>query len=140
MPKIAKLKNIRSPQQIRAYPKYSKVNPNKITRVIFKWLGSIRKRVSLLFGLYKIYENAGWHFTYIKPPNKISQKIKDFSHTELNLDKYTNIEIIDSRVKNLEDPFKREYKLKRVNFDDSFPSYLMSNLDKYSHLILPNEN
>jgi len=137
--RIAKLKNIKSPQQIRAYPRFSKINSNKFVQTIFKWLGSIRKRFSLFFRFYEIYENAGWHFTYIKPPNKISQKIKDFSHTEFNLDKYTNIEIIDSRVKNLEDPFKRKYKLKRVKFDDSFPSYLISNLDKYSHLILPNE-
>jgi len=135
MPKIAKLKNIRSPQQIRAYPKYSKVNPNKITRVIFKWLGSIRKRVSLLFGLYKIYENAGWHFTYMKTPMKIKEKIQDFSHTEFNISKFNKINLIESRIKNLKDPYDRNYSLKIIDIDQSYPEYIIKNQDRYAHLI-----
>ena len=134
--RIAKLKNIKSPQQIRAYPGYSKHNSNKFVRTIFKWFGSIRKRTSLFFRFYKVYENAGWHFTYMKEPGQISKKIKDFSHTEFNLDRYTDLKFIEERIKNLKDPFDREYEFTRVEIDNSYPQYITNNLDKYSKLIL----
>ena len=134
--RIAKLKNIKSPQQIRAYPGYSKHNSNKLVRTIFKWFGSIRKRTSLFFRFYKVYENAGWHFTYMKEPSQISKKIKDFSHTEFNSDRYTDLKFIEERIKNLKDPFHREYEFTRVEIDNSYPEYITNNLDKYSKLIL----
>jgi len=134
--KIAKFKNIKSPQQIRAYPKFSKNTSNKAIQLVFKWLGSIRKRLSLLLGYYKTFDNAGWHFTYMKTPSGIRQKIKDFSHTEFNLSKYNEIKLIEYRIKNLIDPYERKYFLERVEIDESYPEYIIKSQDKYAHLIL----
>jgi len=134
--KIAKYKKIKSPEQIRAYPKYSKVNSNKLIRTIFKWLGSIRKRLSLFFNFYKIYDKAGWHFTYMKSASEISKKIKDFSHTEFNVDKFNDKKLIEYRIKNLKD--ERNYYLERVEIDESYPEYIIKSQDKYKHLILDN--
>jgi len=138
--RIAKFKKIKTPQQIRSYPRYNKINSNKSTQIVFKWFGSVRKRLSLLFRFYKIYENAGWHFTYIKKPAQISEKIKDFSHMELDSKEYNDIKLIQARIENLQDPFDRKYELRRVEIDRSFPEYLIKNIDKYSHLILHSEN
>jgi len=136
--KLVKFKNIKSPQQIRAYPKFCKNTSNKATQLVFKWLGSVRKRLSLLLGYYKVYNNAGWHFAYMKTPEGIRQKVKDFSHTELDSSKFNKIELIDYRIKNLKDPFERNYFLERVEIDDSYPEYIIKSQKKYKHLVLNN--
>ena len=134
--KIAKLKKIKSPQQIRAYPRFSKNNSNKLTQIVFKWIGSFRKRFSLWFRFYKVFEDAGWHFTYLKSADAIREKIKDFSHTEFDYEEYTSLQSIKSRIDNLKDPFDRNYHLKKVEINNSYPKYIRDNKEKYAHLIL----
>ena len=134
--KIAKLKKIKSPQQIRAYPRFSKNNSNKLTQIVFKWIGSFRKRFSLWFRFYKVFEDAGWHFTYMKSPEQISQKIKDFSHTEFNSSQFNEIKLIEYRIKNLKDPYERNYFLKIIEIDESYPEYIVKNKARYQQLIL----
>ena len=134
--KIAKLKKIKSPQQIRAYPRFSKNNSNKLTQIVFKWIGSFRKRFSLWFRFYKVFEDAGWHFTYMKSPEQISQKINNFSHTELNSSQFNEIKLIEYRIKNLKDPFERNYFLKIIEIDESYPEYIVKNKARYQKLIL----
>ena len=134
--RIAKFNLLKSPQQIRAYPKFSKHSSSKFERNIFKWIGSIRKRLSLLFGSYQIIEDGGWHFTYLKSADAIRDKIKDFSHTEFDDEEYTSLQSIKSRIDNLQDPFDRNYHLKKVEINNSYPKYIRDNQEKYSHLIL----
>jgi len=134
--KIAKLKKIKSPQQIRAYPRFSKNNSNKLTQIVFKWIGSFRKRFSLWFRFYKVFEDAGWHFTYMKSPEQISQKINDFSHTEFNSSQFNEIKLIEYRIKNLKDLYGRNYFLKIVEIDESYPEYIVKNKARYQQLIL----
>ena len=133
--KMAKFKNINSPQQIRAYPKFSMHNSSKLVKTFFKWYGSIRKRVCVKFGSCVIYEDGGWHFTYMKSPEEISEKITDFSHTEYNLDKYTSVDSIQSRMEDFQDPYDRDYQLKIVEIDNSFPRYIVDNQERYHHII-----
>jgi len=133
--KMAKFKHIKSPQQLRAYPKFSMHNSNKLVRTLFKWYGSIRKRICVELGSCVIYENGGWHFTYMKSPEEISDKITDFSHTEYNLDKFTSVDSIQSRMKTFKDPYDRNYQLKIIEIDNSFPKYIINNQKKYSHII-----
>jgi hypothetical protein len=71
----------------------------------------------------------------MKSPEEISDKITDFSHTEYNLDKFTSINSIQSRMKNFKDPYDRGYQLKIVEIDNSFPDYIVNNQKKYSHII-----
>ena len=133
--KMAKFKHIKSPQQLRAYPKFSRHNSNKLVHTLFKWYGSIRKRICVKFGSCVICEDGGWHFTYMKSPEEISDKITDFSHTEYNLDKFTSIGSIQSRMKSFKDPYDRGYQLKIIEIDNSFPEYIVNNQKKYSHII-----
>lgn len=133
--RMAKLKNIKSPQQIRAYPKFSKHGSTKFIQNIYKWYGSIRKRLCVKFGSCVIFENGGWHFTYMKSPEEIRDKIKDFSHTEFDLEEYTSINAINSRIQKFKDPYDRGYQLNIVEIDHSFPNYIIRNKDKYTNII-----
>jgi len=71
----------------------------------------------------------------MKSPEEISDKITDFSHTEYNLDKFTSINSIQSRMKNFKDPYDRGYQLKIVEIDNSFPKHIRDNQNKYSHIV-----
>jgi len=133
--RMAKYKFIKSPQKIRNYPKYVTHNRNKFMQILLKWSGSIRKRFSLLTGAYVIYNNGGWHFTYMKSPEKISDKISDFSHTEFDTNEFTSIDSVKKRMNQLSDPFDRDFRFEIVDIDDSYPRYIIENQNKYFNII-----
>lgn len=82
-----------------------------------------------------ILRNGGWHFSYLGGVDKIIEKIKSFSHQEFNSEQYTSSETLIKLINAGKDIFGRDFKYKAVNIDDSFPKYLRSNREKYSHLI-----
>jgi hypothetical protein len=129
--KMAKFKYVKSPQQLRAYPKFSSHHSNKFLKIYYKWCVSIRKRIWPCV----IHENGGWHFTYMKSPEDIRKKIMAFSHTEYDLNEFTSLKSIKSRIESIKDPYDRDYQLKIVEIDDSFPEYISNNKNKYSHII-----
>lgn len=45
-------------------------------------------------------ESAGWHLSYFGNVETIKNKLNDFSHQELNNDKYNNTQYIESCIKN----------------------------------------
>lgn len=44
-------------------------------------------------------QGGGCHFSYLMTPEEISQKLKNFAHTEFSGDKYTNLENITNAIK-----------------------------------------
>ena len=74
----------------------------------------------------QILKNGGWHFSYLLKPNKISEKIKSFSHSEDNTKENTNIENINDKLDMLIHPTKN-YKLEKIVLDESFPKYIIEN-------------
>lgn len=82
---------------------------------------------------YHILEDGGWHFTYIKTPDDIKNKIKSFAHTEYNKKKYLNDNYLKKKIENGEDLFERDFKFKRVDVNENnLPTYIVTNLSKYS--------
>lgn len=77
-------------------------------------------------------DNAGWHFSFQGGPEKVRTKIQSYSHQEMNNSHIINS--IDSNISNGIDPFFRSH-LTRVEIDNTFPKYLLDNLDKYKHMI-----
>lgn len=77
-------------------------------------------------GYPQIIPNAGWHFSWLH--NRAQEKLKSFSHTEL--DTGSNTLMIEGR-----NNFWNGIDLKAVPIDDSFPLYLVNNIDKFKHLI-----
>ena len=84
----------------------------------------------------EIFENAGWHFNNILSPEDISLKLKTFAHTEFSFEKFSNIDVIKKKIDKKIDLFERGHKYEKVKFDNTFPRYLIENLDKYKTFIL----
>ena len=72
---------------------------------------------------------GGWHFSFLKTPDQILEKIKSFSHGEFNDEKLSKDEIEKKIIEN-RDIFNRGFDLKKVKIDESFPSYILKNKDK----------
>lgn len=77
--------------------------------------------------MVQVYEHAGWHFTYLGTNESIREKIKSFSHQELN-----NNEIL-SQI-NIEESMKKGYgfnplskkQFVAVMLNDYFPKELLN--------------
>ena len=84
----------------------------------------------------QLFQNAGWHFNNIMQPEQISIKLKTFAHSEFSDDKYSNAEIIKSKIQKKIDLFDRGHQYNVIPFDESFPRYLFSNYELYKDYIL----
>ncbi len=76
--------------------------------------------------------NGGWHFSYMGGAEKVKHKIESFSAQEMN-----NSHVIQSITNNINngiDPFFRS-QLTQVQIDNTYPKYLLENLEKYAHMI-----
>ena len=87
-------------------------------------------------GKVKVYEHAGWHFTYLGDTAWIKDKIRSFAHTELNkeeiLDKIDVEEMMQRGVGfNPVDP----RKFVKVQLDDYFPNTIRNNINNFENLI-----
>lgn len=55
-----------------------------------------------------VIENAGWHLSYFGDAKFIKNKIENFSHQELNLDTFTDVNKIKERIENGKDLYDRD--------------------------------
>ena len=84
----------------------------------------------------EIFKNGGWHFNNIMRPETISLKLKTFAHSEFSDKKFSDVEIIRSKIEKKVDLFDRGHQYKKVELDNTFPKYLVSNYEKYKPFIL----
>ena len=84
----------------------------------------------------QLYKNAGWHFNNIMEPEQISLKLKTFAHSEFSDNKYSDVEIIRSKINKKIDLYNRGHQYKKITLDESFPIYLFSNYELYKNYIL----
>jgi hypothetical protein len=85
----------------------------------------------------RMYEHAGWHFTYLGDTEFVKNKIRSFAHTELNNDSVLSNIDVDAMIErgvgfNPQDP--RPFV--KVTLDDYFPKTVLDNLDTYKDRIL----
>ncbi len=101
-------------------------------------------RTNLWIGTKPI-KNGGWHFSYLMSVEKISEKIKSFSHQEFNNKDLNNPKRIEFCIKNGLDLFSREgiqntfnengenlLKLKDLSF---LPKTIKNNINNYKKWI-----
>lgn len=82
-----------------------------------------------------IIMNAGWHFSYCGDENHIKQKINSFCDRHFDVPEVTNNVL--TNLKHGKDVLNRSHiNYRKVKIDDSFPTYIIHNQKKYSHLIL----
>ena len=116
--KICKKKYLKSPQWLRNI---------KIKKKSFWKIFS--KDIQLIY-------NGGWHFSFLKNPESIRNKIISYSHQEYNTDEFTNIEQIKQKITKGEDLFHRNIIYKKVNIDETFPNYINENKEKFKKWIV----
>ena len=80
-------------------------------------------------------EGGGWHFNNLFSTDDIIEKIKSFSHTEL----VKQVDLSRSNISNLRENRKNIFtnsNLKKVEMNESYPKFVLNNLDKFSNFIL----
>jgi hypothetical protein len=107
-------------------------NAQKEREYTFPWM---QKPDDLVF-----VDHAGWHFTYFGDNSHAITKIQNFAHTETDTPEMITNHNIDFFIKNKcghHGPTHSE-KFEYVLVDDYFPVCITQNLDKWSHMIVPN--
>ena len=83
----------------------------------------------------QVIENGGWHFAYLLDSKGISKKIKSFAHGEDNKKDNTDIDKIERKMDKLLHPTKN-FELKKIKIDESFPKYIIENKEKLKEWII----
>ena len=96
-----------------------------------QWLRDIKVKKNF----WKIYKpdppqliyNGGWHFSFLKNSKNISKKIKSYAHQEYNKGEFYDIKSIDDKISNGKDILGREFNYKKIEIDNSYPDFILSN-------------
>lgn len=84
-----------------------------------------------------VIKNGGWHFSFLGGIDAIRHKLKTYAHQEYNIDQYENDEVLFDAIKKGESIFhKKNFRFKSVTIDDSFPEYIVKNIDLFKNYIL----
>lgn len=87
--------------------------------------------------LSEIIEDGGWHFSFMGGKKMVEKKITSYSARDLASKKV--IESIEFNIENNIDPFFRG-NLTPVQVDETFPKFLIDNINSYMHLIKKYDN
>ena len=83
-------------------------------------------------GLSIRLSNGGWHFSFMGGKEMVKSKLLSYSARDMVYDRVINE--ISNNMENNVDPFFRS-NLETVPIDETFPKYLLNNIDTYKHLI-----
>lgn len=90
---------------------------------------------SLRLGKHKaVITNAGWHFSYLVPPDQIPKKLEAFAHSEYDTDYFKDVDRLRLCVEANEDIFDRPEMTFSIEPLDA-PQCVMENEDKYRQFI-----
>jgi len=86
-------------------------------------------------GHIQALENAGWHFSFLGDAEHIRYKIESFAHTEFDDEEVKSEANIKHAMETGSDLFHRgNTKFNPVKIDETFPKYILNNIDKYKQL------
>tara|TARA_X000001036_G_scaffold438697_1_gene487256 strand:+ start:797 stop:1612 length:816 start_codon:yes stop_codon:yes gene_type:complete len=117
--KICQKKNLKSPQ----------------------WLRNIKTKKRPFWKIFKdkepqLIKDSGWHFSFLKNPTSIKQKIISYSHQEFNKEEFIDEKNIENKIKKGEDLFGRNIKYKAIKVDENFPEYIFKNKEYFKNWIV----
>ena len=84
--------------------------------------------------------HGGWHFSYLGNASQIAKKIHSFAHSEFDTGKYTDLAYIEDKIEKGENLFGKKSeknKIKYVEIDDTWPTYVLQNKNLLSKFIKP---
>lgn len=89
-------------------------------------------------GQVKIYEHAGWHFTYLGDTDWIKTKLKSFAHTELNKQEVLDQIDVDKMIQHGVGFNPLDHRpFVQVALDNYFPETIVQDQEKYKNYIIP---
>lgn len=99
------------------------------------FMGVDAHRAGESLGVPRIWiPNGGWHFSYLGDINFIRNKIMNFGHSEFRTPEV--MAALKNRYDRGEDPYGRPWaRFKIVPIDDSYPEFMLKNIDLFSHNI-----
>ena len=122
--KLCKFKNLKSPQWLRSLKVRKKYSYLRIDKLFAKnYINS-----------FKIIENGGWHFGWIRNINQIINKVESFAHTEFNNDKFKDFDFINECIQRKVNFMDKNEKLKQIELIN-LPMYLINNKQKFKNFI-----
>ncbi len=106
-----------------------------------QWLRNIKTQKRPFWKFFKdkepqLIENGGWHFSFLKKPEEIKNKIISYSHQEFNKKEFTNTMNIEKRIIDGKDLFDRDIIYKKIEVDKTFPEYVFKNKEKLRNWII----
>ena len=119
--KLCKLKKLKSPQWLRSLKVHKRYSYLRIDKFFSK--NYIHN--------FKIIDDGGWHFSWIRNVNEIIKKLNSFAHLEFNNDKFKNSEYISKCLKDDINFMDTNEKLSKIDLK-LLPDYLISNKEKFS--------
>jgi len=84
---------------------------------------------------YQIIEDGGWHFSYMGGAERIRQKVAAYAHQEYNQPQFMELSALEASINRGENLFNKDWQLKFVPLDDSFPRYILEHRDQFSSWI-----
>ncbi len=124
--KLCSFNKLISPQWLRSlkvHKKYSKIRIDKIFSKSY-------------VSNFKIIENGGWHFGWLKKSKLIKKKLESYAHSEHNTKELKNIKSIDFCIKNKINFFDYNEKLFIKKNIFYLPEYIRKNKKKFKKFIL----
>jgi hypothetical protein len=88
-------------------------------------------------GRIKMYEHAGWHFTYMGDTEWVKNKLKSFAHTELNKPEIlAQVDVNEMMERGVGFNPLDPRPFVKVALDDYFPKTILTNKDHYKDFIV----
>jgi beta-1,4-mannosyl-glycoprotein beta-1,4-N-acetylglucosaminyltransferase len=88
-----------------------------------------------------LVHDAGWHFTGMGGAERLGEKIRSFSHTEVDTPEINNPAHLAACIEAGVDVSGRtDIRFKREALNVTYPRYLLDHQDKFSHLIWRSQN
>jgi len=95
------------------------------------------------YRLNNIIDNGGWHFCNLKSPEDLLYKYKNLCETDdpINFNekidtKFLKLESIKQKIISQEDIIGRNHQYEKVTINNTFPEYLIKNINNYKEWIL----
>lgn len=83
-----------------------------------------------------VFHDGGWHFSYLGGIKRIQEKVRAYSHQELNRSDILDPQILERRLGAGEDIFGRpNFTYDFVVLEDH-PEYVLRNLKRFRHLLI----
>jgi hypothetical protein len=80
-------------------------------------------------------EDGGWHWTYLGGVDRIVEKIKSFSHTEYNEEKYLNKSEILKKIRERKDVYNRSFEYFGVDIEKAYPEKILNIIKDYPQFL-----